>query len=475
MFGESEHKPCQMTVKPSSKIKFGQYFFCFVFFTISLAAQDAPKVPAASPKGKTPVIIIPGLTGSDLINSKTGEVVWFRARRVKDDDIRLPISPLLARNRDNLVTKDVIRSVQFVKFLPEVEIYERLIDALEKRGGYREAKWNTATKNDVADTFYVFPYDWRRDNVENARLLIRRIETLKRRLGTPNLKFNIIAHSMGGLIARYAAMYGNVDIPAGAPKPNWMGAKHFDKIFLLGTPNQGSVSSIDGLINGFSYIGGGLNLPFIQDISKFDTFTIPSMYQLLPHDGSFTAYGEDLKPLKIDIYDPATWDRYGWSIWKDKDYEKKMSAVEQRNARSYFNAVLNRAKRFQTALAANGNGKVPVSFFLMGANCKETQIAVLLLRDEKKNQWKTVFKPDSFTRSTGEKVTTEEVKALLIGMGDGVVTKHSLAGESWVPDMRKMILPVSSELYQCENHNRLVTNPGIQDKLFILLNTVPVP
>jgi pimeloyl-ACP methyl ester carboxylesterase len=358
--------------------------------------------------------------------------------------------------------------------LPEVEIYERLIDGLEKRGGYREAKWNTATKKDATDTFYVFPYDWRLDNVENARLLIRRVETLKRRLGKPGLKFNIIAHSMGGLIARYAAMYGNSDIPAGTPKPTWAGARNFDKIFLLGTPNEGSVLSINALLNGFSYIGGGLNLPFIQDISKFDAFTIPSLYQLLPHEGSFTAYGEDLKPLKIDIYDPAVWDQYGWSIWSDEGFQKKMSAADQRNARPYFKAVLSRAKRFQAALAANGGGKVPVSFFLMGANCKETQSGLLLLRDEKKNLWKTILKPGSFTRANGEKVTEQEVKTLLVVMGDGVVTKSSLAGESWLPDIRKMILPVSSELYQCENHNRLVTNPEIQDKLFALLSAQTV-
>jgi alpha-beta hydrolase superfamily lysophospholipase len=36
-------------------------------------------------------------------------------------------------------------------------------------------------------------------------LLINRIDELKSKLKRPDLKFNIIAHSMGGLIARYAA------------------------------------------------------------------------------------------------------------------------------------------------------------------------------------------------------------------------------------------------------------------------------
>ena len=126
-----------MTIKNSSKIKYGQFFCCFVLFTISLAAQDAPKAPAALPEGKAPIIIIPGLTGSDLTNSKTDEVVWFRARRAKDDDIRLPISPNLARNRDNLVTKDIIRSIQFLKILPDGRFphYSRALSCVDSAKG----------------------------------------------------------------------------------------------------------------------------------------------------------------------------------------------------------------------------------------------------------------------------------------------------------------------------------------------------
>ena len=249
----------------------------FLFFLLILVAafQVYPQAGAVAASGKTPIIIIPGLTGSELVNAKTGEEVWFKPTRAKDDDIRLPISPNLSANRDNLVPRDIIRSVKLLKFLPESEIYERLIDALEKRGGYKEGIWETPPKDGFQDTFYVFPYDWRLDNVENARLLIRKVEALKRRLRKPNLKFNIVAHSMGGLLARYAAMYGNADIPGGDIRPTWAGARHFDKIVLLGTPNEGSVSTIDALLNGFSYIGGGLNLPFIQDISRFDMFTIP--------------------------------------------------------------------------------------------------------------------------------------------------------------------------------------------------------
>ncbi|HEY0657775.1 MAG TPA: hypothetical protein VGD05_04845, partial [Pyrinomonadaceae bacterium] len=163
---------------------------------------------------------------------------------------------------------------------------------------------------------------------------------------------------------------------------------------------------------------------------------------------------------------PKTWDTYDWSIWKDDDFAKKFSPAEQRAAKAYFNVVLGRAKRFQEALNANTRVKPPVSIYLLGADCKDTQNAIVLLRNDKKNQWRTLFKPSSFERANGEKVSSDEVKKLVYAQGDGVVTVSSLKKEG---AKKPSVLPVASELYQCEAHNRLVTNPEIQDKLFSLL------
>lgn len=419
---------------------------------------------------KAPVIIIPGLTGSDLYNRRTGEQVWFRASRSKDDDLRLPISPDLGRNRDNLEARDIMRGVKILDWVPEIEIYERLIGALSSKGGYREGVWEKPAKGGYKDTFYVFPYDWRRDNVENARLLVQRVEELKRKLGRPQLKFNILAHSMGGLIVRYAAMYGNVDIPSGRVNPTWAGARHFDKIFMLGTPNMGSVSALNALLNGFSFIGGGLNLPFIQNITHFDVFTLPSIYQLLPHGGGLRAFDEGLQPINIDIFNPEVWETYNWGIWKDDEYTKKFSPDEVRNVRIYFETVLNRAKRFHMALNSKSIGKVPVSFYLVGSDCKDTLNGFILRRDEKKDRWITQFKLDSFTNSAGEKITAEQLRPLLIDKGDSVVLKRSLIAEDLLE--KRVVMPITAEIFQCEGHTKLVTSPGVQDKLLNLLGAV---
>lgn len=438
-----------------------------VFPLLLFAAVAGAQTPSAE-SGKTPVIIIPGLTGSELVNSKTGEVAWFRARRAKDDDLRLPISPDILRNRDDLEATDIIRSIQFLKFLPETEIYQRLIVALEGRG-YHEARWDSARRGDHQDTFFVFAYDWRRDNVENARKLVKRIDELKAKLGKPRLRFNVIAHSMGGLIARYAAMYGDADLPARDPNPTWAGGRYFEKVFLLGTPNEGSTSALNALLNGFSYIGGSVNIPFLQDLTRFDTFTIPAVYQLLPHEGTLLVSDENLKPLKLDIYDPEVWEKYDWAVWRDDNFARRFTVAEQKNVQAYFRAVLLRAKQFQAALDANTRDRPPVSFYLMGANCKETSDGILLIRNEKKNRWETRFKAEAFTTGNGEKITAEQLRPLLFSLGDSVVTKRSLGDESLIAAGKRHVLPIVSELFQCENHNKLATNPDIQEKLFALM------
>lgn len=431
---------------------------------------------AAFAQGKNPVIVIPGLIGSELVNGKNGEVVWFKPRRAKEDDLRLPVSPNLARNRDSLQAKDVLRTIK-IGILPKADIYEGLIKTLETQG-YIEGKWANPPVTGYEDTFYVFAYDWRRDNVENARLLVRQIQALKRKLDKPDLKFDVISHSMGGLITRYAAMYGDADLPVGRkPVPTWAGAGNFRQIFLVGTPNEGSARSLDSLINGVSFFGISINLPFFQNLTKFDLFTIPSTYQLLPADGTLKAYDENLKPLKVDIYDPATWTKYGWSPIDDKSFAKEFSPAEQRNAKGYFIAVLNRAKAFQEALNAPTKD-IPVAINIVGSNCKPTLDAIVIYPD-KKGGWKTIFKADSFERVDGGKVTSDELKALIYASGDGVVTARSRLAETLQEKPgAKPAIPSTSNFSICEEHDKLTANTEIQNYIFGILTgktAAPVP
>lgn len=467
-------------------------FFLTAFFTLSANAQQTT--------GRDPVIIIPGVQGSELINPKTGKSAWFAVRRDKDDDIRLPMtSANLARNRDGLVAKDIIREVKLPGVLPDIEVYKGLTDSLLARG-YTEADWNKPQANDV---FYVFPYDWRRDNVESARFLIEKIEAVKRAVKRPDLKFDIIAHSMGGLIARYAAMYGAADLPPEGrnPVPTWAGAKHINKLLMFGTPNEGSVDAFSAAINGANIVSTR-NLPFIDDFRPEDILTSPASFQLMPHQSTARFLDENLKPIKVDLYSPKTWNTYGWGALNDPKFLSKLKdapALALRNkeikpaklakdanfddrilaettsaqVRAYFAAVLSRAKRFHLALDAPTR-KSPIVLYAYGGNCQPTLDAVVLMRDDKKERWVTITSARDIKNSAGRDIKKDEVKEAIYALGDGRVTRRSLLAESeeskgGTEQLVKTIFPLKSSVFGCGLHTSLFLEKTIQDSFLSAL------
>jgi len=432
---------------------------------------------ARARQGKRPVIVIPGILGTQLINSKTGEVIWPSVLRSSDDGSNLPMTPDLANNRDDVVPGKIIETVQLARLLPEVYVYRDLIAALRDYAGYREGDWKNPAPDGDRDTFYVFPYDFRKDNVENARLLINRLRALKSTLQRPDLRFNILAHSMGGLIARYAAMYGDTDLPTDASqlKPTWAGAADINKIVMLGVPNEGSADAFSTLLEGYSITEGlRTRVPLLNRLTAEESITAPAIFQLLPHEQVVKFLDENLRPMAIDLYDAETWKRYGWSPINDPDYrqryERREGKVEEAHARArslqeldrYLAAVLQRAKLFHAALDARSEKTAPVGLFAIGGDCEETLNAPIILRDPKRNRWVTLTRPREYRTASGQRITKRAATEAMYAPGDGRVTRRSLLGED-LAGSGGGAFNVVYAAFGCDLHGALPRNKVLAD------------
>jgi hypothetical protein len=202
---------------------------CILF--VGCASNPEPELallysPSAQYHGpdRNPIIVIPGILGSRLKDEPSGLIAWgaFGGGGADPDGARLIGLPIegegpLEMHRDDVVADGVLDRVR-IKLLGipiELEAYAGILATLGA-GGYKDESLGLAGDVDYGDdhfTCFQFDYDWRRDNVENAQRLHQFIlrqrafvqEQYQKRFGIENadVKFDIVAHSMGGLITRY--------------------------------------------------------------------------------------------------------------------------------------------------------------------------------------------------------------------------------------------------------------------------------
>ncbi len=467
----------------------------FIILSVGCGARRTPdleRIFAAASKrtGKRPIIVIPGVLGSQIVNRRTGEVVWPSAFRSSVDGLSLPATPDLAANRDDLVAGKILETARLARIAPEFYVYHGLLEALRRYGGYREGDWENPPLDGDRDTFYVFAYDWRRDNVETARELVSRVESLKQKLGSADLRFNVVAHSMGGLVARYAAMYGARDLPpeGAAPRPTWEGASFVNKIFMVGVPNEGSAEAFATLLEGYSVTEGlRRRVRLLNKLSREDALSVPSIFQLLPHGGRARFFDENLRPLSLDLYDPEVWKRYGWSAANDPDFRASYARGEIRNQESpthkgtleeldaYFAVVLKRARRFHEALDALGStAPAPVMLFAFGGDCEDTLAAPLVVRDERRGRFLTLTRPRQLRAADGRRIPRREVVRAMYEPGDGRVARESLLGSNLggaraAGGFYGTPLHVAYAVFACDFHSELHNNLTLQDNALTLL------
>lgn len=215
------------------------------------------------------VIVLPGIMGSELVD-RDGTVQWgLRPSLLATAWLTGRLDSLVVTDEDLASTRvdgrlrleptRLLRVPGYTPFLGGLEPYTRLLERV---------KASAVDPRAVAE----FPYDWRLSTSYNAERLVRRCEehidawrkiaATERYCDPGDIRLMLVAHSMGGLIARIAAASpGMSDV--------------LREIVTLGTPFYGAVKAVQILTT-----GDGTPLP--KRAARRIARTCPGVYDLLP-------------------------------------------------------------------------------------------------------------------------------------------------------------------------------------------------
>lgn len=229
------------------------------------------------------IVLLPGILGSVL--KKDGKTIWgYSASSLAGtllsggakmhEALALPEDPVEVDDLgDGIIADALMPDLHLLPGFWKIDGYSTIIKALEARFDITQQ-----------ENFFVFPYDWRRDNRVAARQLARQspdwLQQWRDKSGNPDAQLIIMAHSMGGLVSRHF-----LEVLEG-----WKNTK---ALITFGTPYRGSLNALDVLANGLRK--GPRN--FLDMTALIQQLT--SVYQLLPiykaydpGDGTLVRVGE---------------------------------------------------------------------------------------------------------------------------------------------------------------------------------------
>ena len=472
---------------------------------------------ASRNEARNPVIVIHGILGARL-NQKSGaepsaddKVVWgaFTRQGLDPRDpagaraIALPLDvPTSAYDYDP-ANFDVYPSGPLDKLelsllfnVFSVDVYANILRTLGA-GGYTDpvnVDHSLPAYTDDHYTCFSFFYDWRRDNVENAirfgvfleetRARIaeaapRKVEKLRatgdrrdaaeadqiERWLQKGYRFDVVAHSMGGLIARYFLRYGATDLPdlGDDPVVTWKGAEEIDRLLIVGSPSLGSLGSLERLTHGFDVAF------FLPSYGPGLLGTMPSIYQLLPRDRHSPLIGPDGGLSTLSLFDVNTWKDNGWGLFSPEaqhDLESVLpglSAAERAaQVERYAAWCLGRATHFHKALDRRPAQACPAEVFLFGGDSLPTAARVRLERTESGE-----LHPD-FHRGV-ETVPGDTTVARYSALGDERFGITGLGSDLPYQRLRSPI-PWTNVTFLADDHVGLTRNPVFaNNSLHILL------
>ena len=406
--------------------------------------------------GQPPVVLIHGAFGSRLVDA-TGEEVWpgKLSRLLFDDyaDIRLDVDPeTLLPRPDDLEVSGVTDSVAGQDY------YRRIIQVLGDVGRYQLS--TPGIKPDLSERrFYVFEYDWRQDNVKTAQQLHQFLNQIRLDHENPQLKFDFVAHSMGGLVVRYFARYGSLDVLDGNDFPiNNTGNHYINRVVLLGTPSLGSALAVQNLITGMKV---GFDTIPTEVLASF-----PSAYQLLPHPLNVWLVTTNGKALERDLFDMEIWRRFGFSIFSQSYRQRHFAAggtqADLEYLYAYFHKHIERGRRFVWSLTVPAP-ELEVKPVVFGGDCHLTPARLLV------EEIDGLSRVRLYPKQIKNPLPDIDYERIMLEPGDGTVTKASLLAR---PDLDPTIarhkysyFPLKYSMFLCEKHSRLTGNINFQDNL----------
>ena len=231
------------------------------------------------------VIVLPGIMGSKLVDLDANSTIWglsakgyvslwtsgllWQKLKVTDDERNGKTSRVKATS--------LLTVPAFAPLLRGMEPYSRLVAGIRAVAAHRDAVLE-------------FPYDWRLSVAYNAKQLAAVAEQHLNNWrahpqGSREAKLVLVAHSMGGLIARYftGVLGGSADVR---------------QTLTIGTPFQGAVKTVILLDRGD---GAALPIPRQRLVSL--ARTLPGIYDLLPSYRCVEESGTARRLAPADIAD----------------------------------------------------------------------------------------------------------------------------------------------------------------------------
>lgn len=332
----------------------------------------------------SPVIVIPGITASDLFDQYElpPEAVWTTVRHKRH--ARITLHPADQRY-------ELLEPARVKPGGPFPLVYGELVEEL--REGLSEGR---------AGPVPVFPfgYDWRMPlDLTEARLDAFIQEVIDRTLLMPlyrrdpdftaNPTVTLIGHSMGGLIiAGYLERYS---------------AARVDKVVTLATPFQGSWEAVLKLTTGTGDLGEDSGKARERHAARMT----PALYHLLPSYGDGLTVEEE---LEADIFQPEAWQPSvvrtieravrGWDVSGAELFAEMLGAAREHR---------NRIGRLRLEGGGNGDeagtddsAQLPIDRWLaIAGGDDETRVGLRVRRGddgtprfdlrsaERKNHWET--------------------------------------------------------------------------------------